>query len=131
VTRLLDTDTCIGILRQRPGFIQRLSQFTPNDCGISTVTVYELYSGLAGAKDPNNERLKIQKFVSAIVQLPFDHSAAEHAANTRAQLTLQGAIIGPYDLLIAGHALASGLILVTGNVREFQRVPGLVLETWP
>jgi tRNA(fMet)-specific endonuclease VapC len=131
VTRLLDTDTCIGVLRQRPGLVQRLSQVAPTDCAVSMVTVYELFCGLAKAQDPQTERQKVERFVSAIVELPLDRPGAEAAAHIRAELERQGTPIGPYDLLIAGQAVAGGLTLVTNNVREFQRVSGLKLESWP
>ena len=131
MTHLLDTDTCIGVLRQRPGMVQRLSQIAPTDCAVSMVTVYEFFCGLAKAKDPANERQKVAQFVSAVIELPLDRAGAETAANIRAELERQGTSIGPYDLLIAGQAVAGGLILVTNNVREFQRVSGLKLESWP
>jgi tRNA(fMet)-specific endonuclease VapC len=69
-------------------------------------------------------------FVSAIIELPLDRLPAEKAAFIRAELEKQGTPIGPYDMLIAGQALAAGLILVTNNVREFQRVKGLSLQSW-
>ena len=131
MTHLLDTDTCIGVLRQRPGMVQRLSQIAPTDCAVSMVTVYELFCGLAKASDPANERQKVGRFVSAIIELPLDRAGAEAAANIRAELERHGTPIGPYDLLIAGQAVAGGLTLVTNNVREFQRVSGLKLESWP
>ena len=131
MTHLLDTDTCIGVLRQRPGMVQRLSQVAPTDCCVSMVTVYELCCGLAKAQDPAKERQKVERFVSAIIELPLDRAGAEAAANSRAELERQGAPIGPYDLLIAGQAVAGGLTLVTNNVREFQRVSGMRLESWP
>jgi tRNA(fMet)-specific endonuclease VapC len=131
VTHLLDTDTCIGVLRQRPGMVQKLRQIAPTDCAISMVTVYELFCGIGKAQNPAAERQKIDRFVSAIIELPFDHAAADIAAQIRADLERQGQIIGPYDLLIAGQALAVGLTLVTNNHREFQRVAGLKLESWP
>lgn len=131
MTHLLDTDTCIGVLRQRPGMVQRLSQIAPTDCAVSMVTVYELFCGLPKAKDPAKERQKVAQFVSAIIELPLDRAGAEAAANIRAELERQGTSIGPYDLLIAGQAVAGGFILVTNNVREFQRVSGLKLESWP
>ena len=131
MTHLLDTDTCISVLRQRPGMVQRLSQVAPTDCCVSMVTVYELFCGLAMAQDPAKERQKVERFVSAIIELPLDRAGAETAANIRAALERQGAPIGPYDLLIAGQALAGGLTLVTNNVREFQRVSGIKLESWP
>src|ERR1039457_111247 len=131
MTHLLDTDTCIGVLRQRTGMVQRLSQVAPTDCAVSMVTVYELFCGLAKAQDPANERRKVERFISAVIELPLDRASAEAAAKVRAELEHQGNLIGPYDLLIAGQALAGGLTLVTNNVREFQRVNGLKLLTWP
>ncbi len=131
MTHLLDTDTCIGVLRQRPGVVQRLSLLAPTDCAVSMVTVYELFCGVEKARDPANERQKVERFVSVVIELPLDRSAAETAARIRADLERQGQPIGPYDLLIAGQALASGLTLVTNNRQEFQRVIGLKLEAWP
>src|SRR5580658_1946275 len=101
---LLDTDTCIGVLRQRPGMVQRLSQIAPTDCAVSMVTVYELFCGLARALNPANERQKVERFISAIIELPLDRAGAEAAAKVRAELERQGNLIGPYDLLIAGQA---------------------------
>jgi len=131
MTHLLDTDTCIGVLRQRPGMVARLSQFSPNDCGVSQITVYELLCGVAKAQNPASERQKVERLLSVIVESPFDRAAAEVAARIRVDLEQKGTVIGPYDLLIAGHALANGLTLVTNNVGEFQRVVGLKLESWP
>jgi tRNA(fMet)-specific endonuclease VapC len=131
MTFLLDTDTCIGVLRQRPGMVQRLSQVAPTDCAVSMVTVYELFCGLAKAQDPAKERQKVERFISAVIELPLDRASAEAAARVRADLERQGTLIGPYDLLIAGQALAGGLTLVTNNVREFQRVSQLNLQSWP
>ncbi len=128
---LLDTDTCIGVLRQRAGMVQRLSQLAPMDCAVSMVTVYELFCGLAKAQDPAKERQKVERFISTVIELALDHPSAEAAAKVRADLERQGNLIGPYDLLIAGQALANGLTLVTNNVREFQRVTGLNLQSWP
>lgn len=128
---LLDTDTCIGVLRQRPGMVQRLSQVAPTDCAVSMVTVYELFCGLAKAHDPANERRKVERFIAAVIELPFDRLSAEAASNIRAELERQGNVIGPYDLLIARQALAGRLTLVTNNVGEFRRVRGLKSESWP
>ena len=95
------------------------------------VTVYELFCGLAKAQDPAKERQKVERFISAITELPLDRAGAEAAAGIRADLERQGNLIGPYDLLIAGQAMAGGLTLVTNNLREFQRVRGIKLESWP
>ena len=131
MTYLLDTDCCIGLLRQRPGMVARLSQVPPGECGVSSVTVYELLCRIARAQNPEQERRKVERFLSVITQLPFDRAVAEVAADVRIQLEKKGTPIGPYDILIAGHAMASNAILVTNNVAEFQRVDGLKLERWP
>lgn len=130
MTHLLDTDTCIGVLRQRPGMVHRLSQMAPADCAVSMVTVCELFCGVEKAGDPVGERQKVQRFVSVIIELPLDRAAAEAAARIRADLERRGQLIGPYDLLIAGQSLAGGLTLVTNNRKEFERVAGLKLESW-
>jgi tRNA(fMet)-specific endonuclease VapC len=111
--------------------VGRLSQFSPSGCGVSQVAVYELLCGVAKAQDPVRERQKVERFLSVIIELPFDRAAAEVAARIRADLEQKGMVIGPYDLLIAGHALANNFTLVTNNLGEFQRVNGLKLETWP
>lgn len=130
MTHLLDTDTCIGVLRQRAGMVQHLSKLAPTDCAVSMITVYEMYCGLAKSLDPAKEKAKVERFISAVIELPLDRASAEAAAKVLGELERQGNIIGPYDLLIAGQALAAGLILVTNNVSEFQRVSGLKLESW-
>ena len=131
MTHLLDTDTCIGVLRQKPGMVERLSRLAPADVAVSMVTVYELFCGVEKAGDPAKERGKVERFISAIAELPLERAAAQKAAQVRAELERQGTVIGPYDLLIAGQALAGDLTLVTGNLAEFRRVPGLKIESWP
>jgi tRNA(fMet)-specific endonuclease VapC len=131
MTYLLDTDSCIGVLRQRPGMVARLSQVSPSECAVSSVTVYELLCGIARAQDPAQERRKVERFLSVITQVPFDGAAAEVAAGIRMDLEKKGTPIGPYDILIAGQAVASNATLVTNNIGEFQRVGGLKLEQWP
>ena len=77
---LLDTDTCIGVLRHRPGMVQRLSQIAPTDCAVSMITVYELFCGLLKAQDPVKERQKVETFISRLIELPLDRASAEAAA---------------------------------------------------
>lgn len=86
MTHLLDTDNCIGVLRQRPGMVQRLNQVAPTDCAGCMITVYELYCGLARALDPAKERQKVERFISAVIELPLDRACAEAAAGIRAEL---------------------------------------------
>ena len=130
MTHLLDTDTCIGVLHKRAAMVARLSQLAPADCAVSQVTVYELFCGVEKAQNPTQEREKVERFLSVITELPFDRAPAETAACIRGDFERKGTPIGPYDLLIAGQALAANLLLVTNNVGEFQRVAGLKLESW-
>ncbi|HEY1719233.1 MAG TPA: type II toxin-antitoxin system VapC family toxin [Verrucomicrobiae bacterium] len=130
MTHLLDTDTCIGVLRQKPGMVEKLSQFSPADVAVSMITVYELFCGVEKAKNPDKEREKVELFISFVAELPVMRTDAQKAAQVRAELERQGKSIGPYDLLIAGQALANGLTLVTGNTAEFRRVDGLKIENW-
>ena len=97
---------------------------------ISTITSYELYTGVAKCSDPSREAAKVGILLRAVHTLPFDAAAAQEAARSRARLESQGSPIGPYDVLLAGHALAAGLILVTANTAEFTRVAGLTVENW-
>jgi tRNA(fMet)-specific endonuclease VapC len=75
-------------------------------------------------------RNEVEKFAARLDVLPFDARAADHAADIRANLERRGQTIGAYDLLIAGHARSLGLVVVTGNLAEFQRVEGLRCEDW-
>jgi tRNA(fMet)-specific endonuclease VapC len=127
---LIDTSTCIAIMRNHPKAIQRMSILSPGECVISTVTSYELYTGVAKCANPAQERAKVDTLLKAVPQVPFESSAAIESARIRALLESQGQSIGPYDLLLAGQAIAHSLVMVTANVREFSRVPGLTVEDW-
>lgn len=120
---LLDTDTCIEIIRGRP---TPLEQFVDANIGISSITRFELYSGVAkhGSRKLAN---RTSAFLSAITCYPFDDSASETSAKIRMQLEAIGQKIGAYDTLIAGHCLALKFELLTGNLREFSRVKELKL----
>ena len=72
----------------------------------------------------------VERFAARLSVLPFDSDAAAHTAEIRASLERQGSVIGAYDLMIAGHARSRGLIVVTGNLKEFARVAGLRSEDW-
>jgi tRNA(fMet)-specific endonuclease VapC len=102
----------------------------PGDCAISTITGYELYTGVAKCANPAKERSKVELLLAVLGELPFDADAAREAARIRAALEAQGSMIGPYDVLLAGHAIAAGLTLVTDNTGEFTRVAGVSVENW-
>jgi tRNA(fMet)-specific endonuclease VapC len=127
---LLDTNTCIAAMRQHPNVVRKMAAVAPGDCAVSTITGYELWTGVEKCANPAQERIKVQLLLATVHELPFDAAAATQAAQVRAALERQGQPIGPYDTLLAGHALACKLVLVTANTNEFSRVPGLMIENW-
>lgn len=127
---MLDTNLCIRVLRDRPpGLRGRFNTEVGTLC-ISTVTLAELLHGAAKSARPVEQRHEVERLIGRLEVLPFDEDAAGHYAEIRADLERRGAIIGPYDLMIAGHARSRGLIVVTGNLGEFTRVDGLRSEDW-
>ncbi len=127
---MLDTNLCIRVLRDRPqGLRDRFNAEADGLC-ISTIILSELLHGAAKSARPIENRAQVEHFASRLDVLTFDADAAEHAADIRAVLEKQGRPIGGYDLLIAGHARSRGLIIVTGNLGEFNRVDGLRCEDW-
>ena len=127
---LLDTDTCIDVLRGLAPVVRKLAQLSPDDCSLSSITVFELHSGAFLGAHARSEQIKIDRFIAPFPVLTFDRNAAMAAARIRAQLSRSGTTIGPYDLLIAAEAIRSGLTLVTSNLAEFRRIPTLRVETW-
>lgn len=127
---LLDTNVCIAVMRGHERAVARLSATPPADCAVSVVTAYELFTGVAKCREPERERAKVVRLLTAMSVLSFDEPAAKRAAEVRAQLESAGQVNGPYDLLIAGHALSVGLAVATNNVTEFSRVSGLKVEDW-
>lgn len=127
---LLDTDICIHALKRRNAALA--DAFTAHDgrMAVSDVTLYELYYGAERYDDPASRIAIIESFAARLEVLPFDSRAALHAGNIRGTLERQGQMIGAYDVMIAAIARSQGLVLVTGNVREFERVEGLRVERW-
>lgn len=125
---VLDTDTAIDILKQRPHARARFEACSPDDLAVCAMTVAELYYGAAGAPDPATERRKVDIFLSPLLILPFDAEAAERHATLRR--ALRATQIGERDLVIASTVPATDAMLVTRNRREFDRVPQLVVDTW-
>ena len=127
---LLDTDTCIAAMRGREGAVNKLSSLPPDDCRVSTVTVFELEVGVGKCREPQKERAKVARFLASVHVLPLDAESARRAGALRATLEKQGRAIGPYDVLLAGQELAGGFQLISGNLAEFLRVEGLQVEGW-
>lgn len=127
---LLDTNVCVDVLKGQPQVCARLEAISPADCVISSVTAFELATGVRRCSQPDRERKKLEKLFAIVDVLPFDPAAAEEAARVRHELEIAGQKIGPYDLLIAGQALSARLTLVSNNTREFGRISGLRLSDW-
>ncbi|HVA44896.1 MAG TPA: PIN domain-containing protein [Pirellulales bacterium] len=100
---LLDTNTCIAAMKNHPSVVARLSAVAPAACVVSTITVYELYTGIEKCADATHERSKVERLLATVNELAFDSRAAKEAARIRAQLESQGQMIGPYDVLLAGQ----------------------------
>ena len=127
---LLDTNLCIRVLRDRPAAVRQRFNLEADGLSISSIVLTELLHGAAKSARPVETRNEVEKFAARLDVLPFDGRAADHAADIRANLERRGQTIGAYDLLIAGHARSLGLVVVTGNLAEFERVEGLRCEDW-
>lgn len=127
---MLDTDTCIHVIRDRVPAMGRRFHEENGALAISTIVLYELLYGAAKSDRPVEQRGRVEDFCSRLHVLDFDDEASGHAADIRFDLGKRGELIGPNDLLIAGHARSLGLKLITGNLREFSRVEGLRCENW-
>ena len=129
---LLDTDTCIHVLRGHPSVLERIESIAPEDMAISSITRYELLYGVkrCARERQTAELRKVETFIRHIHLLPFGAETAQFAAEVRRDSEEKGVGINPMDTLIAATALEADLILVTGNLREFGRVAGLRCESW-
>ena len=130
MTYLLDTNLCIALLRGHAAAVSRLVALPPSACAVSSISVYELQTGVEKCQQPERERQKVDLLLSSLCVVAFDREAAEQSAIVRVQLERAGTPIGPYDILLAGHALARGLTMVTADVGEFSRVSGLTIVNW-
>ena len=127
---LLDTDTCIFVIRTRPlAVLERFRQHEGR-LAISAISLAELLHGAERSADPARNLRWVEDFRSRLDVLPYAEKAATHYGAIRAALERVGNVIGINDLHIAAQARSEGLTLVTNNLREFTRVPGLLVENW-
>lgn len=130
----LDTNVIIRVISNRsPSLVERLrkeAQLGPRIL-VSVIVLHEMRFGIAKSMRRDANEKALEAFLAGPVETPeFDRDDATEAADIRAFLERQGTPIGPYDVLIAAQARRRGAILVTGNVREFRRVPGLTVQNW-
>ncbi len=127
---MLDTNILIYAIKKRPKKVRDAFKRHSDYLSMSSVTPGELiYAAERSARVTRNLQ-DIEGLAARMDVLPFDYQAATHFGQLRAELIKTGKPIGPYDSMIAGHARSLGLILVTNNMREFKRVPGLRVENW-
>ena len=138
---MLDTNICSYIIKNRPlEVLAKFKSMNADDCVISSITVAELkywvarnkklHAQTGNASIPKINEQVINNFLYHLLTVDFDTHAADKYAEIRADLEEKGKTIGNMDLMIAAHALSLELILITNNIKEFERVPGLLLENW-
>ena len=127
---MLDTNTCIFMMKDYPSVLSAFSANKKRGIVISAITLAELEFGVSNSTAVDKNRTKLIAFLTLVDVLPFDSNSTAEYGRTRAALQKKGTPIGQLDMLIAAHAKAARLILVTNNTREFERVDGLILEDW-
>ena len=128
---LLDTNICIYIIKKKPADVLKvLKTKSKKEIYISSITVAELEYGVAKSQYPERNKVALIEFLSIFNIIPFDDADAVNFGFIKIDLEKKGKIIGPMDLLLAAQAKTKRLILVTNNIKEFERVEDLKLENW-
>lgn len=127
---LLDTNIVIYIIKRRPAEILQPFNAHATRMAISAITLAELIHGAEKSRQPESNLAVVEDFCSRLEVLPYPIKAAYHYGQIRAALVRAGQTIGVNDLHIAAHARSEGLVVVTNNLREFERVPALQVENW-
>ena len=127
--KLLDTDTCIGLLRGRPGVLAS-REAERDEVATTWVTASELFFGAAKSARPDANAALVVRFLDTLPVLGFDLASSRLFGEMKARLSAQGQIVADADLFIASVAVSKGATIVTGNRRHYERIPGLVIEDW-
>ncbi len=128
---MLDTDSCIALIKRKPAkALRRFLSLAPGEIGISAITLAELRFGVAKSAQRERNSQALDEFIIPLEIADFDEAAADAYGKVRATLEAAGTPIGPFDTQIGAHAISLGAVLVTHNTREFSRIPGLALEDW-
>lgn len=127
---MLDTDTCIAIIKKHPVALKKLRGKSIGQVGLSSISLGELAFGAAKSSRPSEAHAALHEFLLALEIAVFDDQSAMRYGDVRASLTRRGTPIGPLDTLIGSHAQVLDVILVTHNTREFSRIEDLRLEDW-
>jgi tRNA(fMet)-specific endonuclease VapC len=129
---MLDTDVASYVIKGRsPAAEAKLSSIEPSSVCVSVMTCAELLYGLKRLPPQHKLHLAVRRFLKIVRALAWDAEAAAHYAEIRHQLVTLGQLIGELDMMIAAHSLAAGAVLVTNNLRHYERIPApLLLESW-
>lgn len=127
---LLDTNILIYTIKNRPQVVRETFNRHYGQLAVSSITVGELVYGAEKSAYPERNLADIESMLARVEVLSFGEAAAHHFGQIRAELYRLGTPIGPYDMMLAGQARSAGLILVSNNTKEFERVNGLRLENW-
>jgi tRNA(fMet)-specific endonuclease VapC len=128
---MLDTNVCIYLIREQPASVlDRFAAHSVGDIGVSVITLAELEYGVAKSSRPARNRAALEQFVSPLEVGSFDREATAVYGRVRTMLEKKGQPIASMDLLIAAHAISLDVPLITHNVKEFGKVPGLRIEDW-
>jgi tRNA(fMet)-specific endonuclease VapC len=127
---MLDTNICIYVMKTYPPDLRDKFNALAEQLCISSITLGELHYGAEKSARRVDNLMAIEQFVARLEVLSFGGKAAAHYGQLRAELERMGAPCGPHDMQIGGHARSEGLIIVTNNMREFARMPGVRAENW-
>jgi len=128
---MLDTDMSSYIIRERPASVKnKFQQVSMHQLCISSITYAELLYGVERSSSQKTNRFHVDDFASRLYIKPWDEAAAEHYAQIRCYLEKNGTPIGGMDMQIAAHARSLNAVVVTNNMRHFERVPDLKIENW-
>jgi tRNA(fMet)-specific endonuclease VapC len=128
---LIDTTICIYIINNHPPeVVQKFRKIGIGEVGVSSITVSELYYGICKSSQTEKNTQRVEEFLQPFTILPYDEKASREYGKIRYQLERMGKIIGPLDMLIAAHALSDDLVLITNNVKKFNRIKSLRVENW-
>lgn len=127
---MLDTNICIYVMKHVPAALEARFNETAEQLCISSITLAELYFGVEKSARREDNLRGLEQFIARVEVLPFSAKAAMHYGQIRAELTRAGTQCGSNDMLIGAHARSEGLVVVTNNMREFSRIPGLRSVNW-
>jgi tRNA(fMet)-specific endonuclease VapC len=130
LTYMLDTTICIYVMKNYPHELREKFNALAEQLSISSITLGELHYGAEKSARRVENLTAISHFAARLEVLPFGAKAAAHYGQVRAELERAGTPCGPHDMQIGGHARSEGLIMVTNNMREFSRMPGIRAENW-